>query len=275
MEKRDIISDKNTLKIYTKDALIERVLLLQEYIIDLKDNNKELLNKIEKNAMFFSEQNKIQNLEPLIKEIYPILIKIIQLFEGNNNYKRARKGYGFQKKPSKKHGFLYYVRYYDNGKMIPTSWNTQTNVLDEAKEFAEKKRTQLLSEYYKKQSIKESNINDYKNMFMILKEFYSKDSIFLNHYKKLNITFNDDTRIYNNNIINKTFIPFLKKNNIKTFSDITAHIIGNFQLFLIEKNKTPNCISRYIKAIEYIFSNLAMMGIIETNVFERIPKIRK
>jgi hypothetical protein len=275
MEKRDIVNDKKTLKIYTKDDLIERVILLQEYIIELKDNNKELLKKIEKNSMLFSELDKLQNLEPLVKEIYPILIKAIQIFEGNNTFKRTPKGYGLVKIPNKKHGFLYYVRYYENGRMIPTKWNTYTNVLDVAKEFAEKNRIKILDEYHKKQSMNDTNVKDYRNMFGILKSFYSENSIFLNYYKKLNITISDDVRIYNNNIINKIFIPFLKKNNVKTFNEITAPTIGNFQLYLIDKNKTPHCIRRYIRALEYVFSNLVMMGIIETNVFERIPKIKK
>jgi hypothetical protein len=275
MDVRNVVNDERILKIYSKDDLIERVMLLQEYIIELKGNNKELSKKIEKNTMIVNELEKLKILEPLVNDIYPLLIKIVQLYEGKNNFKKSPKGYGFVKVPNKKHGFLYYVRYYENGKMIPTKWNTHTNDLNIAMEFAEKNRMQILAEYHKRQTMGDNGIRSYGNMYRILKEFYSNDSKYLNYYKKLNLSISDDVRKYNNNIVQKIFIPFLKQNNIKAFNEVSAHIIGEFHLYLINKNKTPNCIRRYIRALEYIFSNLVMMGIIETNVFERIPKIKK
>jgi len=142
-----------------------------------------------------------------------------------------------------------------------------------ANEFAKNNRERLLAIYYKKQENNNENI-DSKNMFKLLKDFYSEGSIYLNYYKKLNILFSEDTRIYNNNIVNKIFIPFLKHNNIKNINEITIKIIGKFQLFLIEKNKTPNCIRKYLKVLEYIFSNLYMTGIIDSNVFESIKIIK-
>jgi site-specific recombinase XerD len=91
---------------------------------------------------------------------------------------------------------------------------------------------------------------------------------------KLNRGINEKTRIYYNNIINKVFIPFLKNNNIKNINEITSQIIGEFQWYLIEKNKNPQSIIKYLKVIENMFIYLVMMGVIEKNVFENVIKIK-
>jgi FtsZ-binding cell division protein ZapB len=273
MNKRDIENDKKTLEVFSKDTLIERILLLQEYIKELKNNNNELKNKIEENVLYNKKLEKLEHFEPLLKEFYPILLKMIRVYEDNNS-KRLYKGYGLVKVPSKKHGFLYYVRYYDNGKMIPTKWNTNTNDLDEAKIYAEKYRIYNLDGYYKKQSLKDIGIKKTGNMYKILSNIYSKDSLYLEYFEQLNITINNTTKTYYNNIINKIFIPYLIKNKIKTFSEITVPVIVNFQISLKENNKNSNLIRRYLRALEYAFSNLMLLGFIETNVFEKVPKIK-
>jgi hypothetical protein len=274
MNRQYVINDKKTLEKFPKDVLVERILFLQDYISQLKENNNILINKLNENAMRINDIKKFQLLEPLIKDVYPKLIKMVEIVGEKKKIKSEAKGYCLSKVKNKKSGFLYYVRYSINGKMIPSRWNTHTNELESAKIFAEENRMRILTEYHKTHFMKDLGIKEYGNMFKILKTFYSFESVYLKYTEELNRTINERTRINYDNIINKVFIPFLKKNQIKNFDEITASVIGKFQFFLIEKEKTPKSIIRYLKSIEYLFINLVMMGVIEKNVFDNVIKVK-
>jgi hypothetical protein len=55
-----------------------------------------------------------------------------------------------KKVPSKKYGFLYYIRYIENGKLVASRWNTHTNNIDAANCFARDNREKILTAYYGK-----------------------------------------------------------------------------------------------------------------------------
>ncbi|MDR1218806.1 MAG: hypothetical protein LBK73_04265 [Treponema sp.] len=63
-------------------------------------------------------------------------VKVAARSDAQKNPKR----YSLAKRPNKKCGFLYYVRYVDNGKLVPSKWNTHTNILHDAEEFARANR---------------------------------------------------------------------------------------------------------------------------------------
>jgi hypothetical protein len=274
MDNKYIVNDKKTLQLFPKDVLVEKILLLQEYIAELKDRNNELINKLNGNATIISEINIFLKLESLAKEVYPLLIKMVEIVGKKDSVQKSSKGYNLVKVPNKKHGFLYYVRYLENGKLIPSKWNTHTNDIEIAKIFAEENRMFILTEYQKKHIMQNAGIKEYGNMFSILKNFYLKDSIFMKFNEQLNRSLVEKRRTTYYNIINKIFIPFLKKNKIKKFDELTTSIISKFQFYLIEKQKTPDSIIRYLNSLKYLFSILAMMGIMEKNIFENVITIK-
>jgi hypothetical protein len=274
MDREYIELEQITIQKLPKEVLVDKILFLQQYISNLKETNNELINKINEYSMIANEIKKYEKLKSLTKEINPLLIKMLEIVGEKENTNKSTKRYTLSKVKNKKHGFLYYVRYSENGKIIPSRWNTHTNNLEIAKMFAEENRMRILTEYQKTRIMKNSVTGDYGNMFKTLKNFYSKDSIYLKYNEQLNHSMNEKARITCYHIINKIFIPYLKKNEIKKWDELNASVIGKFQFYLIEKGKSPQSIIRYLKSIKYIYTNLVMMGVIEKNIFEDINIIK-
>ena len=62
------------------------------------------------------------------------------------------KGYSLTKVANKKLGYVYYVRYTKDGKLVPTRWSTHTNNFEAATKFAVENKETLLSGYFQKKS---------------------------------------------------------------------------------------------------------------------------
>jgi hypothetical protein len=267
--------DRTKLKNFSKDVLVDKIINLQEYILSLKDGNNNLINKINAFSSKFNELKKWEKMESVIKDMYPLFNKLLQIMGDKNRQKVSNaKGYCLVKRENKKNGFLYYVRYIVNGKEVPSKWNTYTNDLESAKIFAEENRFRILNEYYNKHPSNESGIKNYGTMYKILKDYYSKDSEYLKFYGRFNRTISEKYRIHYLNMVNRIFIPFLRRNKINNFNNLTPSVIGQFQFMLSEKGKSSESILRYLKALKTMFSNLIMMGLLEKNIFENITKMK-
>ena len=216
-----------------------------------------------------NEINRYRVLETMIKELHVNLLKILKFLSDKNNPSKA-KGYNLVKVKNKKHGFLFYVRYIENGKLVYSRWNTNTNDEEAAKLFAVENRERILEEYFRKKQVVNYDIDIYK----LLKDFYSKNSKYILLNEKLNRPIQEKDRVYYNNIVNKIFIPFLRDHRIKKFSELSTSLIGKFQLYLIDKGKNPQSIIRYLKTIKRMFVYFSMMGIIEKNIFENFIMIK-
>jgi hypothetical protein len=101
---------------------------------------------------------------------------------------QSTRGYGFclDKRPNKKHGFLYYVRYRYNGKTLPSKWNTHTNDFLQAQSFAINNRARIVEEYFAKKAG--------KDLYDILADYYKVDSPYLLVDKNRKRTFCDQRR---------------------------------------------------------------------------------
>jgi integrase len=178
--------------------------------------------------------------------------------------------YSLMKRPSKKHGFLYYVRYIDNGRLVPSKWNTRANTLQEAEKFAVENRARILREYYAKHAAKSAE----GGLYEILEEYYKAGSPYLEKDKNRCRVLCEKTRSVYDHFMTEQFIPFLQKSDVKTFHDINPPVIANFQDYLLSKGIRPQSINRYLSGVNCAFNHLLTTGVIKENAFDRVKALK-
>jgi site-specific recombinase XerD len=193
-------------------------------------------------------------------------IKVIAHSEAQKNPKR----YNLIKRPSKKYGYLYYVRYIDKGKLVPSKWNTHTNILREAEGFAQENRDRILAGYYAKHAEKNAD----NNLYSILKRYYEAGSPYLEKDKNRNRILNKKTRSVYYHFMNKKFIPYLQENNIESFEKINSPCIANFQDYLLAEGTKPQTVNRYMSSINAVFDQLLITGVIKENPIDRVKSLK-
>jgi hypothetical protein len=272
------VFDEEYLNSLSKESLIDLCINekkhnnnLSEKMGELKINYKKVYNKVKENeTLLIEEKNNQKELVEIVKNMFPLMIKAIKIINNdntNNTVKKEFKGYSLSKIPNKKYGFLYYVRYTDNGKLIPSKWNTHTNNLEEANLFAEENRERLVLSYYQN--------NVYGGIYKILEEYYKKSSKYMKINEEKGKVICEKTRSIYYNFTRKVFIPYLKENNINEFDQITNELIIKFQFFLIEKEIKPGTIVKYLGGINKIFQYLYNEKIIAKNVFNDVIKFKQ
>jgi integrase len=159
------------------------------------------------------------------------------------------------------------VRYIDKGKLIPSKWNTRTNVLQEAEKFAKENRDRIISEYRSKHTPQ-------GELYAILGGYYKAGSPCLEQDKNRNRILCEKTRSVYYHFMNKKFIPYLHENNIRTFEQIDSPCIANFQDYLLADGTKPQTINRYFSSINAVFSQLLITGVIKENPLDRVRSLK-
>ena len=152
--------------------------------------------------------DELTQMRKFISSNYPATLKALRMIDTENMKPKRGKGFTLVKRESRKHGFLYYVRYYHDGKMIPSKWNTRTNNQEEAERFAVENRERLIGRYQKTRDTQ---------IYEFLADFYADEKGMAQRRIRLAA---DSVRLYHNSVV-KRFIPFLKKNRITDFGQIT------------------------------------------------------
>ena len=166
-----------------------------------------------------------------------------------------------------KKGKVYYVRYFEDNKMIPSQWSARTADYSEAELFARTNRERILSRYY--------NRREGKVLYAVLGNYYSKDSPYLVIDAVRGRKINEKSRQILNGFIVNSFIPYLQQNRIKEFEEIKPVVLNRYQNYLlIERGLLPQSINRQISGIKAIFSHMYMTGVIERNVMKDIAPLR-
>ena len=202
----------------------------------------------------------------LFAALHSMDIKVIAHSDAQKNPKR----YNLIKRPSKKYGYLYYVRYIDKGKLIPSKWNTHTNILQEAEQFAQENRSRILTEYYYKHRSRDAD----NKLYSILEDYYKTGSVYMEKDKNRNRILNEKTRSVYFHFMKKKFIPYLKENNIKAFEKIDSPCIANFQDYLLAEGAKPQTINRYMSSVNAVFNQLLITGVIKENPFDRVKSLK-
>ncbi|GMO42647.1 MAG: hypothetical protein Ta2F_18510 [Termitinemataceae bacterium] len=201
---------------------------------------------------------------------FPLTIKTLQIIDKDYTAPKRSKGYCLSKVKNKKLGFVYYVRYSEAGKIIPTRYCTHTNDLEEAEIFAVKNREQLIKKYNAGKRVREQNDTTYN----ILSSYYEKNSIYMQIDTNRGRIFCDERRRRYCNIINKSFIPFLKRENIRNFNEIDNATITKYQNYLLSCKKKPQTVNNNITSISSAFRTLSSIGEIKQNPFNNIVLLK-
>jgi excisionase family DNA binding protein len=152
------------------------------------------------------KETELRNLRLMLYERYSTSIQHLRVVDEKYKTRRPRKGYCLVKVPSKKYGYLYYVRSTENGKLIPSRWNTHTTIREEAEKFAEENRQRLIEAYKQNRKV--------YTMYAILEFYYQEGSSFMAVDTNRNRTLGRKTR--------SVYYNFIKKYSYRILSSIIS-----------------------------------------------------
>jgi len=209
-----------------------------------------------------TQRDDISTIRTLVVTKYPFTVKALRMIDLENSTPRRGKGFCLGKRENKKHGFVYYVRYYHEGKMLPTKWSTGTNDPEKAERFARNNRVQLIEMY---QGTRNTRMYDF------LERFYTTgvESEAAHKCSRVSVRVQ---REYNTIIKNK-FVPFLKKERINDFAQITAVTLDNFQDFVLGLGARPQTVNNNMNAVKKILAYLARKEIMKENPARFIRRV--
>jgi site-specific recombinase XerD len=202
------------------------------------------------------QEQDTQRLRAYIVSEFPNTVKALRLIDIDYRTPKRRKGFNLVKRENKRQGFIYYVRYSHEGKMLPTKWNTHTNNLAEAERFALENKERLVSGYLRRRDTK---------MYEILGRFYESGSEYLACEEKRNRPISETTQRNYHSVINQKLVPFLKERKKTGFEQIDVQTLSDFQDKSLAEGKNPQTVNDYLKAVRRVFHYLVRKGIINEN----------
>jgi integrase len=214
-----------------------------------------------------ADKNYLENLRAHYLKEFPQAMAEVQKFDAQFSFRKP-KLYCLHKVPNKKHGFLWYVRFIENGKPVRSRWCTHTNNREAAEQWAEGNRERLLKEYHERKK-------NHAEFFGVLEQYYAPGFPYLVIDERRGIVLSEKTRSVYHHFIRKVLVKFLKEQGIKKFDDITPPVIADLQNRLLEKGNKPQTINRYLGVLKTILNHLVMDGTITTNVFINVTMLKE
>jgi excisionase family DNA binding protein len=123
------------------------------------------------------QESYIDALRGQFKSLFPDTLSKLKSVDTRFAPRRRRKGYSLSKVPNKQYDFLYYVRYIENGKLIPSRWNTHTKDIKAAESFAQDNRDRIIAAYKNRKEAKDK-------LYAILGDYYGLNSPYLERDKQ-------------------------------------------------------------------------------------------
>ncbi|MDR2021287.1 MAG: site-specific integrase [Treponema sp.] len=160
---------------------------------------------------------------------------------------------------------MYYVRYFENGRLIPSRWSTHTNDRTSAEQFARDNRTKILDDYFYRKN---------HGLYAVLSNYYKEGSLYCETEKRRGRVLSARTMSIYCNFIMKVLIPFLRKWQIQDFTEITPPVIAALQNHLLKKGNKPQTINRFLGSFRAILDYLVMHGKLEENVFAKVSMLK-
>jgi integrase len=202
------------------------------------------------------QQGDISSMRFFINSRYPDVVRALRKIDHENTQPKRRKGFNLVRIENKKHGFLYYARFSHNGRMLPTKFNTHTNNLVLAEQFARDNKTRLVEGYLARQD---------GRMFTLLEEFYANEK---------NLYISERCRMEYGAVIRNKFIPFLRLEKIAALDQITKVTLTKFQDSLQAAGLKAQTVNNSLKPVKKILASLARKGMIEDNPGDHIRGIK-
>jgi integrase len=215
----------------------------------------------------FTEKDYADGLKKWYQARFPQALSGLKALDAQFSPPREGKGYSLTKVPSKQYGFLYYARYIENGKLISSRWNTHTKNPEAAEKFARENREAILAAYHHKHDKKDE-------MYAVLKAYYKKGSPYIDIIKKRGRRLCEQVRGQYHSFTQKTFTPFLKKNRVRCFSEITSPVIAKLQNELLSGGMKPQTINRYMIGMRTIFDHMVREGFMEVNPLNQVGSLK-
>jgi integrase len=210
------------------------------------------------------QQPDIMFLRSYIAGTYPVTMKALRLVDAEYTTVRRHKGYNLVKRDNKKLGFVYYVRYWYEGRMIPTKWCTHTNDLEKAQRFAEENRERLIAEYLKRRT---------GGMIRFFSSFFDSRSTEYLRERERNGEISEGRRKRYYSILVTRFLPFLAEKRIETFERITVSVLDDFQDHLLSQGLKAQTVNDDMIAIQKAFRYLLRKGRIKENPCKLLPPV--
>jgi integrase len=195
---------------------------------------------------------------------FPVTMEALRLVDTSRTCPPKRKGFNLVKRENRKKGFVYYVRYSHQGKMLPSKWNTGTNVTEEAEKFAAENRERLVGRYLREHDA---------GAFRVFGEFFGEGSVYLAREERRNRPLSETTRKSYHSVINTKFIPFLRERKIGGVEGISAGTLCDFQDHCLARGMRPQTVNDYLKAVKRVFLYLARKGMVKGNPCAEVKSI--
>jgi len=258
----------------TVDAMTQSGIIPHSYLQDkltdvqlLRYNPSVIAGWLSQGPMLaLDEKEQLDQMRDHYQREFPGAIRELHEFEKRLAFAVRPKGYSLSPVRNKKFGFLYYVRYLENGKVVPSRWSTHTNDWGIAERFARDNREKLLGEYHRR--------ND-DGLYSVLRQFYQENSPYLEDEQWRGRVIGKESRNMYLNFVNKVLIPFLKENKVVRFEEITPPVINRLQKYLLQKGNKPQTINRYMSCVKAVINHQVMNGKLPENVFVQATMLKE
>lgn len=219
----------------------------------------------------------------VLRQIINVLEKnpdeINKILSFHNSRDNEPKKFYLRKVYNRNGGYVYYVRYLDNGRLVPSNWSTGTDDYETARIFAIENREIKLAGYYNRELIKKP----YIDLHMVLKKYYAEKSPYLQVDINKGRIVNEGARVVYHNFILNQFIPYLKKHGINDIQQIDTPLMSRFRNWIMTDRKVrgkivkgvkPQTTKNKISVISCIFDHLVEEGYSKTNPCNGLTKIK-
>jgi integrase len=206
-------------------------------------------------------EKDVNQLKRQFQVQFPDAIHNLKALDKHCTGTRTPKGYNLVKVPNKKLGFVYYVRYTEKGRLIPSRWCTHTNNPELAAQFAVNNRERLLAQYHAKADPRRKTTE----LYSVMRHYYELKSPYLATDTGRGRTITEATRRTYQHFMADQWVPYLKKQGVKTFDDIDTPFMARFQNYCLRKGKKPQTIAHYISTISLVFDHLLIEGGVTRN----------
>ena len=263
--------NNTTLKELVNSQNIPYSVLKTENGMEIKFNPYKINDWLDRGLWQTMDNKKyVERFKKRIETKYPKPLKKLKEYNKKFSEPYEPKGYYLVKIDNKKLGFVYYVRYIKNGKLVPSRWCTHTNDENAARNFAIKNRDRILAEYYDRKVVKKPTIE----LYTVMKKFYEENSPYLKIASQRGRALGEETRKVYHGFMTNHWIPYLRKNRIKSFDEIDTYFLSRFQNYLLGKNIMAQTINHYISFISQVFAHLITEGHVKSNPCRGLPPLK-
>ena len=221
-------------------------------------------------VMPMNDREYIERQQRLVQKKYPDALALLHNYDRRFIAPRTPKGYSLSKVKNKKLGFVYYVRYIEHGKLVPSRWSTHTNDYAAAEQFAIQNRDRLITEYRRRTAGKKAS----GNLYPIMRRFYERDSVYLKTEAQRGRTLCEQARRVYHNTIKNHWIPYLKKRRVTSLSEIDTPFMACFQDHCLDKGIKPQTVNHYVSFVSQIFNYLRVRGQVNANPCAGLAPLR-